>query len=420
MENPDTEALFRRRAIAAIAEPLRGRPIARMPRPWRWLLILLLVASAVSATFAVRAEYARKASARGWLVANDGGVRIAHSTYATVVEVLRSSGDLVHQGDPLLRLSTDTRLPDGLDMSERLLQQVSAELAETDMQVSLLEQQHAAAVDSLRQQLSDLSDEQQAILAEQQQQQRIVAVAHEQHARVAVLQAVGNSTEWEVMQHEASLATAERESARLRRVAIQLQRSYDELSAALQALPSRHASQLSEQRSQRTRLLQRVAQIEAGGGLIITAPINGSVGSVAASAGDVVSPQQLLMSILPSEYELKAELFVVSGAIGFLQHGQQVQLSYDAFPARSFGYFDGTVERVSDFVLLPGEIPQTFSVREATYKVEVTLQQSAVNTLAGLMPLRPGMLLQADIVLESRSLAHWLLEPLRLNQRRAQ
>ncbi len=38
---------------------------------------------------------------------------------------------------------------------------------------------------------------------------------------------------------------------------------------------------------------------------------------------------------------------------------------------------------------------------------------------AGDTRLRPGMLLAAEIILESRSLIDWLLEPIRLRQKRA-
>jgi membrane fusion protein len=119
------------------------------------------------------------------------------------------------------------------------------------------------------------------------------------------------------------------------------------------------------------------------------------------------------MTILPANAELVAEVFVPSRAAGFVKPGQRVRIAYDAFPEQKFGMFEGRIDRVSDFVLLPDEIPQTFSIREATYKVQIAIIDVPLTTSIGSSRLRPGMLLVADIVLEKRNLIDWLLEPLR-------
>jgi len=110
---------------------------------------------------------------------------------------------------------------------------------------------------------------------------------------------------------------------------------------------------------------------------------------------------------------------VPSSAVGFIRPGQHVRLMYDAFPQQQFGAFSGEVDRVSDFVLMPSEVPQTFFLREATFKVEIAIDTDSVAFEAGSAPLRPGMLLAAEIILESRSLVDWLLEPIRLRRRDA-
>jgi membrane fusion protein len=116
---------------------------------------------------------------------------------------------------------------------------------------------------------------------------------------------------------------------------------------------------------------------------------------------------------LPHDLELVAEAYVPSRAIGFIQSGQAVRLMYDAFPQQKFGAFAGQIEHVSDFVLLPSDIPQTFPLREATYKIVIAIDYQAVDIGAIRTPLRPGMLLAAEIVLERRSFVDWLLEPLK-------
>jgi membrane fusion protein len=125
------------------------------------------------------------------------------------------------------------------------------------------------------------------------------------------------------------------------------------------------------------------------------------------------------MTIVPEDADLVAEVFIPSRAAGFVRSGQSVRIAYDAFPQQKFGTFEGRVAHVSDFVLLPGEIPQTFAVREATYKVHIVVDDSPIQTSVGAAGLRPGMLLAADIILENRNLIDWLLEPLRIRRNMA-
>jgi membrane fusion protein len=104
---------------------------------------------------------------------------------------------------------------------------------------------------------------------------------------------------------------------------------------------------------------------------------------------------------------------VPSSAVGQLRPGQRVRLMLDAFPHQQFGAAVGDVESVSEFVLLPTDIPPTFGIREATYKVRIKLRDDSIGGAGERYPLRPGMLLAAEIIVEDLRLVDWLLQPLR-------
>ena len=46
--------------------------IALAPRPWLWLALLSVALASSAVGFACNVEYARKESARGWLVSQQG------------------------------------------------------------------------------------------------------------------------------------------------------------------------------------------------------------------------------------------------------------------------------------------------------------------------------------------------------------
>lgn len=163
-------------------------------------------------------------------------------------------------------------------------------------------------------------------------------------------------------------------------------------------------------------LSQQIAEHEARRLSVLTSPVAGTIAAVEVHGGDSIAPRQLLMTVLPEDMDLAAEIYVPSRAAGFIQPGQTVRISYDAFPRQKFGTFEGRIERMSNFVVLPGETPQPFPINEVTYKVQVEIHDAAVQTSIGEAALRPGMLMAAEIVLEKRNLIDWLLEPLHLRR----
>jgi membrane fusion protein len=84
----------------------------------------------------------------------------------------------------------------------------------------------------------------------------------------------------------------------------------------------------------------------------------------------------------------------------------------DAFPFQRFGAQKGHVETVSQTVLAPNEILAAISVKEPAYRVTVRLDRQDVDAYGMQVPLQPDMSLDADIVLEERSLVAWLFNPL--------
>ena len=72
----------------------------------------------------------------------------------------------------------------------------------------------------------------------------------------------------------------------------------------------------------------------------------------------------------------------------------------------------GRIDSLSQAILVPGEISGPIQVQEPVYIATLKLNQQTIRAFGEEMPLQPGMLLRADIILEERSILHWLLEPL--------
>jgi membrane fusion protein len=129
--------------------------------------------------------------------------------------------------------------------------------------------------------------------------------------------------------------------------------------------------------------------------------------------GQTLVPGATVAVISAGDSQLEAELFAPSRAAGFIRVGQPVRLMYQAFPFQKFGAGKGQVTAVSRTVLAPSEVAiPGLQFQEPVFRVKVRLERESVAAYGAEVPLQPGMLLNADIVVDRRSLLEWLLDPL--------
>ena len=410
------EGLFRQQAIRSLSERPRGRPICVMPRPWFWVNCLVVILFVSTGLFVSNAEYARKETVRGWLVSKEGIVRINSRSLAEISHIPKRPGDHVTVGEPLIYLTTDTTLSNGNSKSEQALAQLRREQVEIDTQLELSLEQQGLDDEGLQQQLRDVDLEVAALESRIAEQHNQIDLSRDKLRRLESANLGGAVTHWDVMRQKESHGALLQELGRLQQDAASLRREREFLARRHSSVPVQAEIHRSELRARHTQLSQQIAEQESKRLTALHAPVSGVIAAIEVNAGNSVAPRQLLMTLVPESMNLAAEIYVPSKAAGFVRRGQSVRIAYDAFPQQKFGTFEGRVDRVSDFVLLPGEIPQTFPLHEATYKVRIELNDPAIPTSIGTMSLRPGMLLAAEIILEQRNLVDWLLEPLRFRR----
>ena len=182
----------------------------------------------------------------------------------------------------------------------------------------------------------------------------------------------------------------------------------------LQELPLTIESQRNELRFRLASINQSLAQNEAQRASVLRAPRDGLVANLAIQDGQTVTASQRLLSILPEGSLLQAELWLPSRAIGFIETGNQVILRYPAFPYQKFGQQSGWVLAVARGATGASELTALLGrpISEPLYRVLVRLDQQAVSAYGKPEPLKPGMTVDADILLERRRLIEWVLEPL--------
>lgn len=412
MNDVRVENLYRQEAIRALARKEPGRPICLMPRPWVWLTAVVVLLFTGLSVLLVGGEYLRSERVRGWLVSSTGIIRVTSAGAATITNVARSPGERVQKGDVLFTLSAESTLLGGAEKNALQLAQLHDERSEVEYQIGLSRRQQYLNNSSLGQQLLDLEQQMSALHAESDEQLHRIDLGADRLRRLQHAAENGAVARVELIRHEEDLSTLKQGLSRLQQSIAAIQRELTRISGEKDSLPTHGDIQRSQLRARHKQLSQLIVEREAARQTLLTAMADSVVATVEVGRGATITPGELLMTLLPMQGTLRAEVYVPSRAVGFIEEGQSVEISYDSYPRQSFGVFSGTVEHISDSVLRPSEIPQNFHLQEASYKVRIRIDANDILVASGGAALRPGMQLVARIVLERRSLLDWLLEPL--------
>ena len=153
--------------------------------------------------------------------------------------------------------------------------------------------------------------------------------------------------------------------------------------------------------------------------LELKAPQAGVVKDLAThTTGTVVQPGTVLLTLVPQDEILRAEVWVSNEDIGFVRQGQSVKLKFAAFPFQKYGMVEGTVEHVSadaaDNNTGNGNT-QTDSAKknQLLYKALVALKQMSLEMDEKRFTLSAGMQTNAEIKLGDRTVMEYLLSPVR-------
>ena len=397
--------LFRQEAIDAQREKYLGETALARPVAY-WVYTLLAAAIALLLLgVAIWGEYTRRERVEGLLALDVGAARVLITDPGRVSELLIKEGDEVQAGAPIAKITYDrsTAETSAAELASRklLLER------EQSQQAELGEQQAA----QIRKRVKDLEGELAQADREISLQESRVKSAREQAARFQQLAGEKFVSDLVAKQKQDEVTDQEIKLQALRRTRSQLAR---DLASAKMDEPSvqlRARGQVDQLSRQLSELQESLASVEARRETVIRAPVSGTVTNIAVVQGQSVPADTPLATVLPRGSGLHVELLVPSRAIGFIQKGQQVELRYEAFPHERFGQYKGTVTEISRNVWAPGEKIGAIAVKEPVYRVDVKLERQSVSALGAEIPLRPGMLVNADILLERRTLLEWLFEP---------
>ena len=425
---------------------LQRAPPSPLPRLVLYLLAALLVGLLI---WSLLGRLDIIAVAPGRLVPSSYVKVVQPADAGIIKEILIREGDLVRKDQILVRMDASLSQADSrqvqtqLQSAEMQLRRIDAELSGLEPAAHadddpVLYQRMLAQYQAHRQAQADALATERAVYARVEQD---VRGAREQEAKLRKMLPIFEDQErsWRKLVDEGfagRLQAEERKRLRIdaeqelkaRQAAMDGYRATIEQSRQrLAQIESTYRQQLNNERVEFEAQFQRMRQewekqLHRNELLELKAPQDGIIKDLAThTEGAVLQPGTVLMTIVPADEPLRAEVWVDNRDRGFVREGQPVKVKVAPYPFQKYGMLEGVVKNVSADAT---ESPQrgasaadggNGSGQTAGYQFRsiVELKSQTLESDGVRHKLMPGMQVDAEIALGERSVIEYMLSPVR-------
>lgn len=412
------QPLFRPEVAEARKQRLHGEIILTQPVRTQALVLLLVAIIAIVGAWVTLGKYTRTEVAKGILVTDDASAKIVAIRPGQVTQLLVREGDLVTAGQRLAAIRVEQSNETGGSAIAGSLAAIELQRGFAEQQVRLSGQRATSERARLSATLAGLRQQRADLAGQISLQGELVASAQQTFDQIEIVVEKGFVSKIEYERRRQAMIAARQELGRLQQQSNAIAAEEGRAAADLSKVAADSGSEIASARSSGQSLAQQRAQLQGDRAYTITAPIAGRVTAIQVAPGRTVDASMPLMIVIPEGTRIHADVYAPSRAIGFVKPGQEVRLLYDAFPYQRFGSFTGRITNVSRIVLDPRELNAPLKIEEPVYRIEVTPVSQTVDAFGETLLLQPGMTLTANIILDRRSFADWLLQPLNAVLRR--
>lgn len=388
-----------------------GHKLSLLPLSWIIISYTLTALVLLSVIFLLKSDYSRRTTVKGNIQSSSDVVRL-YSQLPGRVEIINfRHGDHVKKNATLATLinqhtfsnqNAEASIENLMWKKEEIIRdEISNSKKITKMEIVKIHNQ----IDNTIKEISILDNEIK-IQEEKTNLQERTKQRHQQLASDGFISAAS------LQEKEEDLLNEKRLLSNLKRTRREKETSLQDMKETMRSLPSKmEATSLTKEKeikNNKKELIERKISTTAE----IIAPLNGTILDYNISIGQWVETNHPLALILPDTGKLEAQLYVPSKAIGFINKGDKVKIRYEAFPYQKFGHASGLITHIAKAPIFPGELKNSPQQSEPVYKVKVSIEKDWVSAYGKRIALSNGMLLEADILGETRTLLEWLTEPI--------
>jgi len=401
----------------AFANDIRAAVELRTPRTSRLILLCtlaLLVAGVVWAHFAVLDEVKR---GNGRVISSRQTQVLQSLEGGLVLEILVREGDIVKQGQVLMRID-DTKF--SADLGEVRERRASNAARVARLQAEVIGAEKPAFSEELVKLAPQIvATEQNLFTARVKKVSQDIDVLAQQETRLAgSLKLL--SREVEITRNlYAQKVVPEIEMLRLERQASEIRGQLAETQSRITNIKTAFRSQAEEDLAKsRGDLAVLEENIKSAQDRVrradLKSPVNGIVNKLnVTTVGAVVQPGANLMDIVPLDDSLLVEGRIRPQDIAFIRPGQDAVVKITAYDSSVYGSLKGKVERISADTIADDK-PERGEKGETFYRVMVRTNKNHLGTTETPLPIIPGMVSTVEVLTGAKSVLDYIVKPARM------
>lgn len=404
--------LFRQEAISHQGQKLDGEVTIATHMSFNVIIVLVVMIILVGLTYLLLGEYHRKEVVSGYLRPTTGLSKVYPVVAGRIDEIFVKEGQLVEKGQLLARIRMDKHLSSGEEVSESIIHDL---LLQKGLILKNIATQEKLFVVNKGKSSSQIKNTQAQLLQAKNQKsllkERLVLSQGNLDDTLSLIEK-GYVSEREYQEQQDRHLTMKQQIEDIQAQVLTQIEQLSQLTFQAQQLPLQYEETIGQLKSKLAGLSQQVSQTDAQRSLDVRSNRAGKITNLLLKPGMMTQVNRPLMTILPEGATLEAVLFVPTRAYGFVRTGQKTRIRYQAFPYQRFGIYLGEIVEVSQSVILPNETTLPVIFQEPVYQVVVKLDEQGAKAYGTQVPLQSGMLLEADIMVDRRTLFEWLFEPI--------
>jgi len=403
--------LFRKEAVEAQTQRLVGSISLAQPLSMKITSTIIVAVVILTVGFLFSAEYARKETVQGFLRPDKGLIKSYSNRNGTIEKVFISEGQFVTQGTPLIRIISQRNMNNGEELSEKLISELEMQInliVEEEKQLVQLEQFELIRIE---QKQASLNKSSKVIKAQQLLLKEKLALLNQQNVQFEKLAAQGHISELEYQEQQERQINVRQEAELLTYTLISQQDELSQLNYDQVNIPQQYLSQIRELKRKKSDLSRQLSETQNNYSYVVSATHSGVVTSIQVVEGETLHSIRPLLTIFPEGAQLVAELLLPTRSAGFIEEGDVARLRFDAFPHQRFGFLASKINRIDKTLITQDDVDFPVSMNEPVYRLQAKLDTQFIQGYGKKFNLKSGMLFNADIMLDKRTLIEWLLEP---------
>lgn len=404
--------LFRKESLESNSSKLFGKVTINVQLSHTLLVFSMFAIIIVIILFLIFGVYSRKEIVNGYILPTKGALKVYAPYLGTIERKLVLDGDYINTGEVLLEVSTGKFNGATSTVNEQLIKEIETRISNLLDRAINEEELFIAEQKQLEDKVANLSDELSHIYEQIRTQNELVVGSKEEWEKYKGFRKRGLVREADVTVRQTAYLNNQSSLESINRVKLNKELELSQAKNQLKQLPVKIEQRKGELESTLAQLQERIIELKGASSYTVRAPVSGRVTALQVNTGQTVDASKPLLTIIPEDTVLYAELYLPSRAIGFVDEGQKVLLRYDAFPYQRYGLYEGRISKIASAVINPNEASMPVHSQEPVYKVNVELKDQFIKAYGKNMPLQSGMSVNADIILDERSLGEWLLAPL--------